>query len=164
MPQITQLPFIFASQLFWLLIVFGTIFFVIGRGMLPKIQSTVDARDRKIAEDLALAEQARVRADEIEAAYRRRMEETRDEAMRVAAASKAETGRESEIRIKAADAEIGTRVQAAEERIRAATDAAMAEIENVAAEAAQEMVAKLAGVAVSRDRAAQAVKGALNNG
>jgi len=164
MPQITQLPFIFASQLFWLLIVFGTIFFVIGRGMLPKIQSTVDARDRKIAEDLALAEQARVRADEIEAAYRRRMEETRDEAMRVAAASKQETGRESEARIKAADAEIGTRVQAAEERIRAATGAAMAEIETVAAEAAQEMVAKLAGVTVSRDRAAQAVKGALNNG
>lgn len=164
MPQITQLPFIFASQLFWLLIVFGAIFFVIGRGMLPKIQSTVDARDRRIAEDLALAEQARVRADEIEAAYRRRMEETRDEAMRVAAASKQETGRESEARIKAADAEIGTRVQAAEERIRAATGAAMAEIETVAAEAAQEMVAKLAGVAVSRDRAAQAVKGALNNG
>lgn len=164
MPQITQLPFIFASQLFWLLIVFGAIFFVIGRGMLPKIQSTVDARDRRIAEDLALAEQARVRADEIEAAYRRRMEETRDEAMRVAAASKQETGRESETRIKAADAEIGTRVQAAEERIRAATGAAMAEIETVAAEAAQEMVAKLAGVTVSRDRAAQAVKGALNNG
>lgn len=164
MPQITQLPFIFASQLFWLLIVFGAIFFVIGRGMLPKIQSTVDARDRRIAEDLALAEQARVRADEIEAAYRRRMNETRDEAMRVAAASKQETGRESETRIKAADAEIGTRVQAAEERIRAATGAAMAEIETVAAEAAQEMVAKLAGVTVSRDRAAQAVKGALNNG
>jgi F-type H+-transporting ATPase subunit b len=164
MPQITQLPFIFASQLFWLLIVFGAIFFVIGRGMLPKIQSTVDARDRRIAEDLALAEQARVRADEIEAAYRRRMEETRDEAMRVAAASKQETGRESEARIKAADAEIGTRLQAAEQRIRAATEAAMAEIETVAAEAAQEMVAKLAGVAVSRDRAAHAVKGALNNG
>ena len=164
MPQITQLPFIFASQLFWLLIVFGTIFFVIGRGMLPKIQSTVDARDRRIAQDLALAEQARVRADEIEAAYRRRMDETRDEAMRVAAASKQETGRESETRLKAADAEIGARVQAAEDRIRAATDAAMAEIETVAAEAAQEMVAKLAGVTVSRARAAKAVKGALNNG
>ena len=42
MPQITQLPFIFFSQLFWLAIVFGIIFFGIGRGMLPKIQSTVD--------------------------------------------------------------------------------------------------------------------------
>lgn len=164
MPQITQLPFIFASQIFWLLVVFGAIFFVIGRGMLPKIQSTVDARDKKIGDDLALAEQARARANEIEAAYRRRMEESRDEAMRMAAASKQETRRESEERIKASDAEIGVRIQAAEERIRAASSAAMREIEAVAAEAAQEMVAKLAGVTVSRDRAAQAVKGAFDNG
>ncbi len=54
MPQITQLPEIFASQLFWLLMVFGFIFFVIGRGMLPKIQSTVEDREKKIAEDLEL--------------------------------------------------------------------------------------------------------------
>ena len=45
MPQIAQLPDIFWSQLFWLAIVFGILFFVIGRGMLPKIQATVDARD-----------------------------------------------------------------------------------------------------------------------
>ena len=53
MPQIDQLPDIFWSQLFWLAIVFGIIFFVIGRGMLPKIEATVDARDAKIADDLA---------------------------------------------------------------------------------------------------------------
>ena len=43
MPQITQLPLIFFSQLFWLLVVFAIIFFGIGRGMLPKIQSALDA-------------------------------------------------------------------------------------------------------------------------
>ena len=52
MPQIDQLPDIFFSQLFWLAVVFGFIFFVIGRGMLPKIQSTVELREKKIAEDL----------------------------------------------------------------------------------------------------------------
>jgi F-type H+-transporting ATPase subunit b len=60
MPQITQLPFIIFSQLFWLAIVFGIIFFGIGRGMLPKIQSTVDARERKIAEDLERAQAERL--------------------------------------------------------------------------------------------------------
>ena len=61
MPQIEQLPFIFTSQLFWLLVVFGIIFFGIGRGMLPKIQSTVEVREKKIAGDLAAAQQARDR-------------------------------------------------------------------------------------------------------
>ena len=53
MPQIEQLPFIYASQIFWLVVVFGILLVGIGYGMLPKIQSTVEARDARIAEDLA---------------------------------------------------------------------------------------------------------------
>ena len=53
MPQIAQLTadnWYLASQLFWLLVVFAGIYAVIGRGMLPKIEATVDARDRKVAD------------------------------------------------------------------------------------------------------------------
>ncbi|MDB5669560.1 MAG: ATPase [Alphaproteobacteria bacterium] len=162
MPQITQLPLIYASQIFWLLVVFGVLFFGIGRTMLPKIQSTVEARSRRISEDLAEAERARTAADETEAAWRARMDESRAEAMKLTAAAKIETAREAELRIKSADADATARIDAAEAKIQAATEAAMAEIEGVAAEAAQEMVTKLAGVSVSRERAAAAVKEALN--
>ena len=162
MPQINQLPFIYASQLFWLAVTFGLIFFGIGLGMLPKIQSTVASRDKRIADDLAEAERARAAADETEAAWRVRMDESRAEAMKLTASAKQDTARETETRIKAADAEANARVEAAEARIRGATEAAMAEIETVAAEAAQEMVARLAGVNVSPERAAAAVKEALN--
>src|SRR3954452_23585236 len=101
MPQITQLPFIFFSQLFWLLLVFGIIFFGIGRGMLPKIQGTVDARERKIAADLEHAQAARVAADETEAAWRARMDSARAEAARLAQEAKQESARETEARVKA---------------------------------------------------------------
>ena len=80
MPQIEQLPYIFFSQLFWLAVVFGFIFFVIGRGMLPKIQGTVELRDAKIAEDLERAQAARAEAEETEAAWRARMDTARAEA------------------------------------------------------------------------------------
>jgi F-type H+-transporting ATPase subunit b len=70
MPQLNQLPEVFWSQLFWLAVVFAIIFFFIGRGMVPKIQSTVDARDKQIADDLAAAQAARAAADETEAAWR----------------------------------------------------------------------------------------------
>ena len=56
MPQISQILETYASQFFWLLIVFGLIYFTIGKGMLPKIEANMDARDRKIADDLAAAE------------------------------------------------------------------------------------------------------------
>jgi F-type H+-transporting ATPase subunit b len=162
MPQINQLPFIYASQLFWLAVTFGLIFFGIGLGMLPKIRSTVDARDQRIADDLAEAQRARAAADETETAWRARMDESRAEAMKLTASAKQETALETESRIKSADAEAHARVEAAEARIHAATETAMTEIESVAAEAAQEMVARLAGVNVSRERAAAAVKEALN--
>jgi F-type H+-transporting ATPase subunit b len=82
--------------------------------------------------------------------------------LRVTQASKQETLRETETRIKAADADIAAKTKAAEDRIREASGAAMKEIEAVAAEIAQDLVGKLAGIQVTKDRAAQAVKAALH--
>jgi F-type H+-transporting ATPase subunit b len=164
MPQINQLADVAYSQFFWLLLVLAIIYFGIGRAMLPKIQSTVDARDSRIAEDLAGAQRARAEADETEEAYRARMDESRAEAQRVTQAAKQATAKEAEERIRKADAKIGKQADAAEAKLRAATDAALADIESVATEAAGEMVARLAGLSVSRERAAQAVKAALTHG
>lgn len=164
MPQIAQISETFASQLFWLIIAFGLIYIVVGRGMLPKIEATVSQRDNRIAEDLAAAEHARALADETEEAYRVRTEASRAEALKVTQAAKEASARETEQRVKAADAEIGDRTAAAEARIRAAADATMSDIETVAAELAQEMVAKLSGASVSRERAADAVKAAMTHG
>ena len=77
MPQIEQLPDIFFSQLFWLLLVFGALYFFIGKGMVPKIQSVVDARGARIAEDLAAAQGAREATEAMEEAYRRLEERVR---------------------------------------------------------------------------------------
>ena len=55
MPQIAQLSMVFASQLFWLVISFGLIFFIVGRGMLPKVRSTITARTEKITDDAGAA-------------------------------------------------------------------------------------------------------------
>ena len=164
MPQINQLADVAFSQFFWLLLVLGLIYFGIGRAMLPKIQSTVDARDRRIADDLAAAQAARTGADETEAAYRARMDASRGEALKVAQAAKVSSAKATEERVRAANEEIGAKVEAAEARIRTATEATLGEIESVAAEAAREMVERLAGVSVDSDEAARAVRNAMSNG
>jgi len=164
MPQLNQLADVAYSQFFWLLLVLGLIYFGIGHAMLPKIQSTIDARDRRIADDLAAAQAAREQADSIESGYRARIDESRAEALKVAAAAKAESARATEVKMKAVDAEVGATVAAAEARIRAAAEAALGDIEQVAAEAAREMVSRLAGVAVSKAEATGAVKAAMSNG
>ena len=162
MPQIDQLPVIFFSQLFWLAVVFGFIFFVIGRGMLPKIQSTVELREKKIAEDLEGAQQARAAADETEAAYRARMDASRADAAKVMQEAKQASALETEAKVRKAADKINVKVEAAEQKIRDKVQAARAEIEAVAAEATQEMVARLTGIKVDKKEAADAVKAELH--
>jgi F-type H+-transporting ATPase subunit b len=157
MPQIEQLSQIFYSQLFWLLLVFGIIYFWIGRGMVPKIQSVVEDRDRKIAGDLAAAQSAREQAEAAEEAYRERIDASRGEAMKVAQAAL-----DTEKRLKVIDEQIGTRVAEAETRIRAAAEAARRELEPVAAEAASELVTKLTGQNISAREAEPTVKAVLH--
>ena len=162
MPQIEQLPDIFVSQLFWLLVVFGVIFFGIGRGMVPKIQSTVELREKRIAEDLAKAQEARAAAEETEADYRARIDASRGEAAKLAQEARQAAARETEAKVRAAAEQIAVRTEAAEARIRQAVDSARTEIEAVTVEATQEMVRRLTGAAVERDRAAEAVKTELH--
>ena len=162
MPQIVQLPQIFWSQLFWLLLVFGIIYFAIGRGMVPKIQSVVDDRDKKISDDLAAAQKARDDAEKVEAAYRERIEASRADAMKLAAEAKQDAAREVEKRLAAIDAEIGKRTDEAQGRIRDAADKARRELEPVAAEAASQLVTKLTGKTVTSADAQPAVKAVLN--
>ena len=162
MPQIEQLPIIFFSQLFWLAVVFGIIFFAIGKGMLPKVQSTVEARDRKIADDLERAQAARAEAEETEAAWRARMDAARSDAARIAQEAKQASARDTEAKVKAAADKINLKVDKAEVKIREALDAARAEIEAVAAEATGEMVERLTGIKVEKSAAAAAVKAELH--
>lgn len=164
MPQIAQLAATYSSQIFWLLITFGLVFFVIGLGMVPKVQSTVDLRDAKISDDLARAKAAFARADEIEADQKARNAENRAAAQAIVAEAKAKAAKDAEKQVATADKKIATKIAEAEDAIRASTAAAMTEIESVAAEAAQDMVARVAGSSISREAAVQAVKEALTHG
>jgi F-type H+-transporting ATPase subunit b len=162
MPQLSQLSEVYLSQFFWLAVALGFIFFVIARGMVPKIQATVDTREGKIAGDLEAAQKARAAADETEAAWRARMDSARSEAARLAQDAKAESGRETEAQVRAAAEKLNLKVETAEKQLRDAVTAARDEIEAVAADATREMVARLTGIEISRDEAAAAVKAELH--
>ena len=162
MPQLSQLSEVYLSQFLWLAIGLGFIFFVIARGMVPKIQATVEAREQRISGDLEAAQKARADADATEAAWRVRMDSARADAARIAQDAKAESGRETEARVKAAADKINLKIDSAQGHIRDALAAARSEIESVAAEATQEMVRRLAGLSVDKKDAAAAVKAELD--
>ncbi|MFA7586134.1 MAG: ATPase [Novosphingobium sp.] len=162
MPQIAQLSETFASQVFWMLVFFGFVFFVIGKGMVPKVMSTVESRDRQIAADLAAADAARKAADAEEEAWRVTANKQRAEAQALIASAKAEAAKAAEVRLATADKTIDARLAEAGTRIAQAREAALGELETVASEAASSIVTRLAGITVDAGAANAAVKEALN--
>ena len=164
MPQIAQLADTYASQIFWLLVFFGFTFFVIGRGMVPRVMATVEARDSQIAADLTAAQAARDEADRQEEAWRQRENDNRAQAQGVLAKAKADAAVKTEARLAKAQAKIDATLAEAESRIATSRDSAMTEIEAVAVEAAQDIVQRLAGAKVTKPTATKAVKEALAHG
>jgi F-type H+-transporting ATPase subunit b len=165
MPQIAQLAgnnWYLISQIFWLVLVFGAVFFVIGRGMLPKVEATIDARDAKIADDLAAAKAARDEADGIEEDWRNRSNAARADAQTVIAAAKDKAAKDAEKRLAQANVKIDEKLAAAEQEISAARASALTEIEAVASEATADLVQRLTGKAATPAAVAQAVKAHIN--
>lgn len=163
MPQIAQLADTYSSQIFWMLVFFGITFFLIGRGMVPKVMSTVALRDQQIADDLAAAQSARDAADQQEEAWRERENANRAAAQSLIAEAKAKAAASSEKKLAAAQKRLDAKLDKAAAEIEAARESAMAEVEDVATEAAQDIVSRLAGTKVDKRSARSAVKKALSD-
>jgi F-type H+-transporting ATPase subunit b len=163
MPQIAQLAETLSSQVFWLLVFFGITFFLIGRGMVPKVMGTIELRDKQIGDDLAAAQAARDAADEQEEAWRKRENENRANAQGLIAEAKKSGATATEAKLAKAQERLDSKLATAEAEIAAARESAMAEIEEVAAEATQDIVARLSGETVEKAAARDAVKKAMTN-
>ena len=145
MPQINQLLLVYQSQWFWQFLVLAVIYVGIGKGMLPKIEKTVDDRDAKIAGDLAAAEKARAAALEIEERAKAAQIEARTAAQAVAAEAKAKAAKDAENRLAKADAEIAAKAAESEKTIAGIRDGAAAAVAEVARDVAAELVGALGG-------------------
>jgi F-type H+-transporting ATPase subunit b len=149
---------IWSSQLFWLLVIFGLVYIVVGKGMLPRVMDTVGMRDSQIASDLAEAQSARDAANAAEEAWRKRENDNREAAQALVNEAKAAAQKATAAKLAQVQAGIDSQLEAAEARIAASRAEAAAEIESVAAEAAQDITARIANVSVTQDAARAAVQ------
>lgn len=161
MPQLSQLGLVYQSQWFWLLLVLGAIYFLVGHGIVPKVEATVDLRDAQIAADLAEAERMRAEADATEEAWRAKINDAHADAQVLAHEAKDRSLRDTEKRVSAADKRLAAKAEEAAKALDQARKTAVAQIEAMAADAAREIVAKLTGVDVDEKTARAAVAGAL---
>ena len=158
MPQFD--PTWFASQIFWLAIVFVVFYMLITKRVLPKMEATLAARADRIQGDLDRA--AKMQQDAAAAAetHAAAIAKARDEAREILRESQAATQADLDSRQATLGAEIAKQTEAAEGRIVEARDAAMASVREIAVDAASAVTERLTGSAPASDRVAEAVDAA----
>lgn len=133
------------NQIFWLVIALGLIYFVLSRVALPRIGSVLAERQGTITNDLAAAEELKLRAVEAERAYNDALVQARTEAARIVAEAKADIQKELDQAIAKADAQIAAQATASEARIAEIRVGTMAAVTEVAMDTAREIVLALGG-------------------
>lgn len=162
LPQLN--PDYFTPQLVWLAITFGALYILMSRVALPRVAEVLEERQERIADDLDRAETLRREADKVTAAYEKALADARTQAQQVIAQTVADVNAANSARLAEISAEIAARTKAAEERIAAARQAAIANVRDVAAELAQQMAAKVAGVEVDKRTAESAIAAVTGEG
>ena len=147
MPQLEPLDW--APQLIWLVITFTFLYLMMTYVALPRIGSVIDARMQRIADDLAAAETLRRETEEAIAAYEQALAEAKQRAHAISDEGRAKLKAEIEAERQKLEAQLAAKGAEAEARIADAKNAAMKDVNAVAAEVASDVVRRLIGVAPS---------------
>ncbi|MFH5923140.1 hypothetical protein [Roseomonas xinghualingensis] len=166
MPQLDFSNPLMISQVVWLFVIFGALVFLCYHYLLPPVAAVLEDRRARIAADLDAARDARAEAEAAEAGRRDSTARARAEAQASIAAATQAAQAESAARAEALAARLNKQIAEAESRIGAARDTAMGALREVATDATEAMVQRLAGVsdkaavaaAVQRELAARNLK------
>lgn len=151
----------FASQLLWLAIFFGLLYWLVSKVFAPRLTDVIEGRASRIARDLEDAAMARTKAEEAGLAYEAALAEAKAKAQAIAQAKRDEINVAIEARRKALEADLGTKLGQAEAQIAAMKTSAMANVESIAAGAAAAIVERLGGAAPAKSDLDAALKMAL---
>lgn len=135
----------FASQLFWLAVIFSGLYLLLSRVALPKVQAVVEGREAHIADDLRQAEEARSVAAGLKTAVDDGLARARAEAAKATGDAKTAAAKDADSRIRAVEAELVRSFAEAEARVAEAKQQALSGLADVATEAAETIITKLTG-------------------
>lgn len=143
MPQLDVSTFM--PQVVWLVISFVALFMIIWKVAAPRVGEVLEARQRRISDNLDKAAGFKKEAEAALADYERAMGEARTEAGRLITEAGAELSEKASSRETELAERLAAEIAESEARIAGAIREAMNEVGQVAAEAAGQVVSKLIG-------------------
>lgn len=143
----------FAPQLIWLALTFGLLYFLLSKVALPRIGEVLEERRDRIHRDVQEAERLKGETEKALAAYEQSLAEARARASGIARETREKLAAETDKEKSRVEAELNTRLNAAELEIAATKQKALSNVNDIAADTAAEIVSRLLGQQVSVDEA-----------
>lgn len=144
MPQLSQIES-FAGQIFWLVISFVVLMIILTKVIMPRLASIIDARARKISEDLQMARLDNGKAEKILLEIEDKLTASRQQARDILAKAHASEAERLTAAIAKIDHEIRQETNKALGEIEAFKQEVRANLTDIVSELAQEIVQKSGG-------------------
>ena len=154
-------PTYFPSQLFWLAVTFGVLYWVLSSMILPRLSANLERRSDTIADDLDEAARLNEQAEEAKQALQVSLAQARTKARETAAKAEAAMAEEIAAETRKVDATIDQKLETAENRINEVRTEAMSNVQTVASDVASSILGKL-GLSASPAEITSAVQSAIN--
>ena len=155
MPQLDFATY--PQQLVWLAITFIVLYLLMSKLGLPRVSGVIEARRKRIDDDLARAEDIKNQAEAAMAAYQRALAEARAQAQAAIRERTEQFAAVAAERQRQLAEALAKHTYEAEQQIVTAKDNAFAEIRNVAVDVARSITEKLTGAATDEGKLGPAV-------
>ncbi len=135
----------FPSQLLWLAIAFGLLYWYMSKRGLPQLGAVIEGRKARIARDLDEATAMQQKADAAAAAHEKTLADARAKAQSLAQAARDAAAADAQAKRQALEDDLAAKLAAAEREIAAMRAKALANVADIAKDTAGAIVERLGG-------------------
>ena len=160
MPQLD--PKFWIAQIFWLILVFSSLYFIVSKIFLPKITLTIENRKSKIVNDLNEAQKLKENAEVKLKEYNKIIENSKKDAQKIISDGRKKLNEDIEIKKKKFDAEIEKELQAVEKEIKELKKNSISDIAKIAESASTEIIKQIIGAEVNKSNVSAIVSDIIN--
>ena len=143
MPQLD--PTYWASQVFWLIVVFTILYISVAKFYLPKIKNNLDNRENKIKEDLESANKFKELSELKLKEYEKILEDSKKEVARIHIESKNKLDKDIQLKKNVMDKEIENEIIKAQKEIAELKKNSISDIQNISKEIASNIIENISG-------------------
>ena len=143
MPQLD--PTYWASQAFWLILIFIVLYISIAKFYLPKIKSNLDDRENKIKDDLDAANKFKDLSELKLKEYEKILENSKKEVIKIHLDSKNKLDKDIQTKKDVMDKEIETEITKAQQEINELKKNSILDIQNISKDLASNIIENISG-------------------